>query len=128
MIAKRASLKKVKTYINEYIAALQSEGLAIERVFLFGSHVTGRPHKWSDIDVCVISSRFGKKCDPYEFLWTKRRDEDVMRGIEPVGFNPKDFVDEDPLAWEIKRTGIEIWPNHRKPLSRVARSNRHKQS
>lgn len=104
-------LKKLKEYIDDYVAALQNEGLPIERVFLFGSHAKRRSRQWSDIDVCVISSRFGKKCDPYEYLWTKRRDEDVMRGIEPVGFNPKDFVDEDPLAWEIKRTGIEIWPN-----------------
>lgn len=111
MVARRTSLEKITAYINDYIAALQNEGLPIERVYLFGSHAKRRSRKWSDIDVCVISSRFGKKCDPYEYLWTKRRDEDVMRGIEPVGFNPKDFVDEDPLAWEIKRTGIEIWPN-----------------
>lgn len=117
MAAERASLNKVTAYINEYIAALQNEGLLIERVFLFGSHAKGYSHKWSDIDVCVISPRFGKRCDPYEYLWTKRRDDDVIRGIAPVGFNPKDFVDEDPLAWEIKRTGIEIWPNGRKRIA-----------
>lgn len=110
MAAARTSLKKVKAYINEYIAMLESEGLAIERVFLFGSYAKGRSHQWSDIDVCVISPRFSKRCDPYEYLWTKRRDDDVIKGIAPVGFNPKGFVDEDPLAWEIKRTGIEIWP------------------
>lgn len=117
MAAERTSLKKVKAYINDYIAVLQNEGLSIEKVFLFGSYAKGHSHKWSDIDVCVISSRFGKRCDPYEYLWTKRSDDDVRRGIAPVGFNPKDFVDEDPLAWEIKRTGIEIWPNGRKKPS-----------
>lgn len=65
MAAERASLNKVTAYINEYIAALQNEGLLIERVFLFGSHAKGYSHKWSDIDVCVISPRFGKRCDPY---------------------------------------------------------------
>jgi len=125
MAAQRTSLRKVKVYINEYIAVLQSEGLPIERVFLFGSHVRGHSHKLSDIDVCVISSRFGKRCDPYEYLWTKRRDYDVIRGIAPVGFNPKDFVDEDPLEWEIKRTGIEIGPNENKHLpKRKATKNR----
>lgn len=88
MAAARTSLKKVKAYINDYIAMLQNEGLAIEQVFLFGSYAKGRSRQWSDIDVCVISPRFGKSCDPYEYLWTKRRDDDVIRGIAPVGFNP----------------------------------------
>ncbi len=122
MAAKRTSLKKVKGYINEYIDALQDDGLPIEKVFLFGSFAKGRTGHWSDIDVCVISSRFGKKVDPYEYLWTKRRRDDVVRGIEPVGFHPKDFIDEDPLAWEIKTTGIEVWPNKRRKA--VRRKNR----
>lgn len=112
------SLKKVKHYISEYIDVLQKDGLPIDRVFVFGSYAKRRPGKWSDIDVCVISPRFGKKLDPYEYLWTKRRREDVLRGIEPVGFHPKDFIDEDPLAWEIKTTGIQIWPKKKQKLSR----------
>jgi predicted nucleotidyltransferase len=116
--AERASLKKVKKYIHEYIDALEKGGLPIERVFLFGSYAKGRTSQWSDIDVCVISSRFGKRVDPYEYLWTKRRRDDVLRGIEPVGFHPKDFIDEDPLAWEIKTTGIEVWPNKKRKNGR----------
>jgi len=112
------SLTKARQYIREYIEVLQEDGLPIDRVFVFGSYAKRRPGKWSDIDVCVISPRFGKKLDPYEYLWTKRRREDVLRGIEPVGFHPMDFIDEDPLAWEIKTTGIEIWPSKRRKLSR----------
>jgi predicted nucleotidyltransferase len=89
---------------------LQEKALPMEQVFLFGSHAKGKAHRWSDIDVCVISRRFRDRCHAIDYLWARRRDEDVEMGIEPVGFNPKDFVDEDPLAWEIKRTGIEIWP------------------
>ncbi len=114
MVKRKLSLKEVCAHAQSYVKTLQNEGLSIERVFLFGSYAKGHSHKWSDIDVCVISPHFGKRCDPYEYFWTKRRGDDVIRGIAPVGFNPKDFVDEDPLAWEIKRTGIEIWPNERK--------------
>lgn len=28
--------------------------------------------------------------------------------IEPHPYHPRDFVNEDPLVWEIKKTGIEI--------------------
>ena len=61
----------------------------------------------------------------YEYLWTKRRRTDVLRGIEPVGFHPKDFIDENPLALEIKTTGIEIWPDHsRNPSTRAGKQRR----
>ena len=30
--------------------------------------------------------------------------------IEPVPFRPEDFVDEDPLVWEVKKEGIAIMP------------------
>ena len=98
----------------------------MERVFLFGSHAKGKARRWSDIDVCVISKKFHDRCHAIDYLWVRRRDEDVEMGIEPVGFNPKDFVDEDPLAWEIKRTGIEIWPNgsKRSPKRKGARKRK----
>ncbi len=125
MATKRIALKKIKEYVNEYIETLRIDGLPVERVFLFGSYVKGHTHKSSDIDVCVISSRFSRKIDPYEYLWTKRRRTDVLRGIEPVGFHPKDFIDENPLALEIKTTGIEIWPNHsHKPSMRAGKQRR----
>jgi predicted nucleotidyltransferase len=125
MAAKRIALKKVKEYVNEYIEALRTDGLPVERAFLFGSYVKGRTHNSSDIDVCVISPRFNRKVDPYEYLWTKRRRNDVLRGIEPVGFHPKDFIDENPLALEIKTTGIEIWPNDSyKPSTRAGKQRR----
>ncbi len=33
---------------------------------------------------------------------------DIDTRIEPVPFRPDTFVDEDPLVWEIKRTGIAV--------------------
>jgi hypothetical protein len=57
-----------------------------------------------------------------------RRRDDVLRGIEPVGFHPKDFIDEDPLAWEIKTSGIEIWPNARTVTSSQKAKQRQKSS
>ena len=128
MVVERTSLKKVKEFVKEYVVILQEDGLPIEKVFLFGSHAKGRTHRWSDIDVCVISPRFGKRLDPYEYLWTRRRRDDVLRGIAPVGFHPKNFIDEDPLAWEIKTTGIEIWPDKKRQTSVRALPQKNKKS
>ncbi|KJU83578.1 DNA polymerase, beta domain-containing protein [Candidatus Magnetobacterium bavaricum] len=33
---------------------------------------------------------------------------DIDNRIEPVPFRPEDFIDEDPLVWEIKRYGIKL--------------------
>ncbi len=110
MAKRKLSMKEVRHHAQSYVELLQNEALRIERVFLFGSYVKGKAHPWSDIDVCVISPKFRDRCHAIDYLWHRLRDEDIDHGIEPVGFNPKDFVDEDPLAWEIKRTGIEIWP------------------
>lgn len=108
----KPSIEKVMDYVLSYLAILEKEKLPIERVFLFGSHAQKKARRWSDIDVCIISPKFRDRCHAIDYLWKKRRDEDVEHGIEPVGFHPKDFIDEDPLAWEIKKTGIEIRPNN----------------
>jgi predicted nucleotidyltransferase len=101
------------------------EKLPIERAFLFGSHAKKKARQWSAIDVCIISPKFRDRCHAIDYLWKRRRDKDVEHGIEPVGFHPKDFIDEDPLAWEIKTTGIEIWPNnHRNPAGRRSKQKR----
>jgi predicted nucleotidyltransferase len=101
-----------------YLKNLQLEKLPIKKVYLFGSHVKGKARRWSDVDICIISPKFRDRCDAIDYLWARRNDDDVDHGIEPVGFHPRDFIDEDPLAWEIKTTGIEIWPSKRRNLSR----------
>ena len=120
MAKRKPALEKIIGHIQAYLDVLEKEKLPIERVFLFGSYAKKKARRWSDIDVCIISPKFRDRCHAIDYLWKKRRDEDVEHGIEPVGFNPKDFIDEDPLAWEIKTTGIEIRPdNHRNAMRRL---------
>jgi predicted nucleotidyltransferase len=120
MAKRKPSLEKVISHIQAYLDVLEKEKLPIERVLLFGSHAKKKARRWSDIDVCIISPQFRDRCHAIDYLWKKRRDEDVEHGIEPVGFHPKDFIDEDPLAWEIKTTGIEIRSNkHRNRMARL---------
>lgn len=118
MAKRKPTLPEVINYAMMYVENLRREKLPIKKVFLFGSHVKGRARRWSDVDVCIISPKFGGRCDALDYLWQRRSDNDVEHGIEPVGFHPKDFIDEDPLAWEIKTTGIEIWPKKQRKLSR----------
>lgn len=104
---KKAIPKKIENVIKDYARHLHREGLPIKYIYIYGSYAKGTARRWSDIDVCVISTKFDK-IDPLTFLWKKKRNKDVEAIISPVGFHPKDFRDEDPLAWEIKKTGIQI--------------------
>ncbi|MBF8280484.1 MAG: nucleotidyltransferase protein [Candidatus Magasanikbacteria bacterium] len=97
----------VKKNINEYIAALKKDRLPIERVILFGSYAKGKQHRWSDIDLCIVSSKFKDAWRALQYLWSKRIYDSGIT-IEPVGFSKRDFKYPSSLIAEIKRTGIDI--------------------
>lgn len=107
MVKKRIP-KKVEKKISEYIKVLREDKLPIKKVILFGSYAKGTQHKWSDIDLCVISPKFENPFDAMQYLWLKRIDDSGLT-IEPIGFNSKGFNDKySSLVYEIKKTGIEI--------------------
>ncbi|HEX9722304.1 MAG TPA: nucleotidyltransferase domain-containing protein [Candidatus Paceibacterota bacterium] len=86
----------------------QQEHIPVERVIVYGSYAKGTPKKWSDVDVCIISPEFNRPFEAMTLLWRKRNREEVLAGIEPVGFTSKDFEEGSSLINEIKRTGIDL--------------------
>ncbi len=106
MVKKRIPKEIIKE-IDRYVDILKKDKISIAGVFLYGSYAKGTQHKWSDIDVCVVSKNFH---DPYKamrYLWMKRPKDSGLT-IEPVGFSPKDFSEDSSLIAEIKKTGIRI--------------------
>jgi len=94
--------------VKQYARKLKSEHYPFSAIYLFGSFVNGKPDKWSDIDVAVVSEEVEKN-------WAKGRKRlrtltrDVDSRIEPHGFSPKDFKEGwMPMVHEIKKTGIRI--------------------
>lgn len=107
--AQKPRLKtSVRKPVEDYLNHLREQGLFIQRAFIFGSQIKGKPHEWSDIDVCVVSPDFSSRKDPLIFLWRALRMQDVKAGIEPVGFHPSDFVEDFPLVHEILKHGVQI--------------------
>ncbi len=108
MAQRKIKSETVKNYAREYVEYLQTQHrLPVEQAYLFGSYAKKKTRPWSDIDVCIISKKF-QRVDPLEYLWTRRRAVDIERGIEPFGMTPADFVDINPMAYEIKQTGIHL--------------------
>ena len=56
MDKKKSIIKKLKRFkIN------LNEEIPVQKMFFFGSRATGKPHRWSDIDLIVVSKKFQKK-------------------------------------------------------------------
>lgn len=106
-MAKRRIPKEVKQEVSGFINILRKEKLPIKKVVLFGSYAKGKPRKWSDIDLCIISPKFKNPFRAMQYLWQKRP-KDTGLTIEPVGFTPEDFKEDSSLISEIKKTGIEM--------------------
>jgi len=93
--------------LKSYIYLLRSEGISVEKAFLFGSYLSNTATIDSDIDLMIVTENenddnlAGK-------IWklTKR----VNSRIEPflVGTNRFYGNDNSPLVDLVKRTGLEI--------------------
>lgn len=99
------TIKVVKEYANRLSI---KEKLHIKKVIVFGSHAKGVAQKWSDIDVCIISPKFKNAQKALEFLWIRRKRNEVLEGLEPIGFSEKEFNEGSGLIEEIKKTGVII--------------------
>ena len=93
--------------IRRFITKLDENGIRVEAIYLFGSCAKGNDNIFSDIDLAVISSDLTN--DRFEErVRLMKLSSDIDSRIEPVPFRPETFVDEDPLAWEIKNEGLPV--------------------
>ena len=46
--------------IKEYVSLVKQAKIPVSKTYLFGSHAKGGATPDSDIDVCIISPKFGK--------------------------------------------------------------------
>ena len=100
--------KKIRKTVEDYVAILKKDNFPIKKVIVFGSQAKNKARQDSDIDVCVISPKFKDSFKALHYLLMKSYEVDAL--IEPHPYHPKDFVNEDPLVWEIKKTGIVVRP------------------
>ena len=98
----------IKSIVNQYIINVKKQGIPVSEVYIFGSYAKGTADKHSDIDVCIISKKFGiDRQKERVLLMNIRSDNDDL--IEPHPFSPKDFSNPfDPLASQIKKQGLLI--------------------
>ncbi len=93
--------------VKEFLRKLTEHGIYVESAYLFGSCASKSSSIWSDIDVAVISPDFSHDRLEERIRLMKLSAEIDCR-IEPVPFHTNDFLDEDPLVGEIKKSGISL--------------------
>lgn len=106
-MVKKILPKKVTTEVKDYVRILREDDLPISKVIVYGSYAKGNQHKWSDIDVCIVSPSFTDTWEAMQYLWLKRQKNSGLT-IEPIGFGVNDFKDKSSLINEIKKFGVEV--------------------
>ena len=97
---------QISPFVWGYLVMLKKK-VPIERAYLFGSWATGKQHKWSDIDIAVVSPKFTDWFKKTRLL-TRPIGSDFA-DVEPHGFHPRDFKpEESPVVEEILKHGVRI--------------------
>jgi predicted nucleotidyltransferase len=93
--------------LKKYIFLLRSEGILIDKAYLYGSYLTNSATNDSDIDLMIVTEN---ENDDYLIgkIWSLT--QKVNSKIEPylVGKNRFYNNDTSPLIDIVKRTGLEI--------------------
>lgn len=105
---KTVASRKIKKAIEKFSQELRKSKFNFQYIYLFGSYARGQEHKWSDIDVAVVSDVLKNNWEKRQIvLWRASRKTDSR--IEPYGFTVSDFKNNtSPMVWEVKKTGIRI--------------------
>jgi len=82
---------------------------------IFGSYASGRPSRWSDIDLLVVSPTFDGTYsrDAVNCLWRVAARTDSR--IEPIPCGQRQWVEDaaTPIIEIARREGIQVLPDDR---------------
>jgi predicted nucleotidyltransferase len=97
----------VMTKVRLFLDKLRGHGMLVNQAYLFGSHVSGCPDKWSDIDIAIVSPQIGNDRFEERVRLTEMAIS-IDDRIEPLPYNPETFNDADPFVRKIKSEGFVI--------------------
>ncbi len=95
-------------YVKQFVNRARYHGLKVDHVYLFGSYAKNAQQKNSDVDICVVSTDFGRDYHLEEVELLKIVHE-FSTPADVIPYHPKDLADKyDPLAKEVRTKGIQI--------------------
>lgn len=102
MVTRESAINTARSFIND----CKLNGLTFHKVFLFGSVIKNKAHKWSDIDLLLISDQFGDNVFENLKLYSKINIKYPV--IETHPYPTKYYYEGDDFIKEISRESIEI--------------------
>ena len=104
MLDRETAIETVRNYASD----IESHGVHLRAVFLFGSFAKGTQHEWSDIDVALVADEFtGFYFDDSNLFGYVPIKKPYIR-IEAKTYPTDYFHNSDPFIEEIKKEGILI--------------------
>lgn len=98
--------REIVEILKKYILVLRSEGIIIDKTYLYGSYLSNTATDESDIDIMIVTDNE----DDYLTgkIWSLTRK--VNSKIEPYLVGKGRFLNNEnsPLIDLVKRTGLEI--------------------
>jgi predicted nucleotidyltransferase len=103
--------KEIRSVVDKYKQSLESLGIRVKKIILYGSYASGNAKNESDIDLLVVSDDF-EKMDLWERLSLLGRARmGIKRPMEILGFTEEEFKAEQRgtfIGDEIKTKGVEV--------------------
>lgn len=103
--------KEIRSVIDKYKQGLETLGIRVKKIILYGSYASGNAKNESDIDLLVLSDDF-EKMDLWERLSLLGRARmGIKRPMEILGFTEEEFKAEQRGTFvgdEIKTKGVEV--------------------
>ncbi|MDR3313288.1 MAG: nucleotidyltransferase domain-containing protein [Oscillospiraceae bacterium] len=99
--------ENIMAAVAQYIAAL-SNGIAVDKVILFGSYAKDAYHKDSDIDIAVFSRDFAEETKIDDMAYLLMKTSGLGLDIQPQAFTLEDYEAPDGFVEEILKTGVEL--------------------
>ena len=103
MLTQNDVIETVQNYAND----IESHGIILRNVILYGSFAKGTHHEWSDIDVALVADEFKGLPEDHDMLPYIGIKKPYIR-IEAKTYPTDYFKQGDPFIEEILRTGIKI--------------------
>ena len=95
--------------LKKYVLLLNSEGISVNKAFLFGSYSNDTATDSSDIDIMIVSDKYDENDDlAIGKIWKLTRK--ISTKIEPFLISNLKFREDNssPLISMIREQGIEI--------------------
>jgi len=101
--------KEIARKVRAFVKELKKQKIKVAKVIIYGSRVSGKARKYSDIDVAIVSPDFGKNsykdgAKLFEIAGS------IDTRIEPVAISLKSYKNDTwiPLIYEIRTKGVEL--------------------